>query len=208
MNGTTPGSGSGDEPKRDPFSSPSGDRPDQDPQSPGLPSWRESVPSESNMPPAPMEGGGMSFAPRPIVLAVRLMYVGAGLTALSLLFALFSRDSIRDAVIDSDPDLTQSEIDTAVNISYGVATVFPLIAIGLWLWMAWANKRGRSWARVVATILGGLNILFALMNITLGGFGLNTLLNLISPVLAGVILYLLYRPESGEYYRQMSAPKF
>ncbi|WP_129665378.1 hypothetical protein [Phytoactinopolyspora endophytica] len=203
MSGTTPGSGSGDEPKRDPFSSPSSDRPSE-----GLPSWHESVPSpDSGHAGPPLDSGSVSFAPRPIVNAVRLMYVGAGLTVLSLLFALFSRDAIREAVIDNDDTLTESEIDAAVNLSYGVATIFPLIAIGLWLWMAWANRRGRSWARVVATILGGLNILFALMNITLGGFGLNTLLNLISPVLAGVILYMLYRPESGEYYRAMSAPR-
>jgi hypothetical protein len=31
-----------------------------------------------------------------------------------------------------------------------------LIAGGLWLCMAWANKRGRSWARIVSTVLFGL----------------------------------------------------
>jgi hypothetical protein len=31
-----------------------------------------------------------------------------------------------------------------------------LIATGLWLWMAWANKGGRSWARIMATVFFGL----------------------------------------------------
>ena len=31
-----------------------------------------------------------------------------------------------------------------------------LIATGLWLWMARANKRGRSWARMMATVFFGL----------------------------------------------------
>ena len=34
-----------------------------------------------------------------------------------------------------------------------------LIAIGLWLWMAWANGRGRGWARVLSAVLFGINTL-------------------------------------------------
>jgi hypothetical protein len=35
----------------------------------------------------------------------------------------------------------------------GVLLLISGIAIvGLWLWMAWANKGGRSWARIMATI--------------------------------------------------------
>jgi hypothetical protein len=31
-----------------------------------------------------------------------------------------------------------------------------VIAGGLWLWMAWANKGGRSWARIMATVFFGI----------------------------------------------------
>jgi hypothetical protein len=31
-----------------------------------------------------------------------------------------------------------------------------VIASGLWLWMAWANKSGRPWARMTATVFFGL----------------------------------------------------
>jgi hypothetical protein len=74
--------------------------------------------------------------------------------------------------------------------------------------MASANKTGKSWASIAATILGALNILFGLWGLTAGGFDVNTLINLVSPALAAVILYMLYRPESSEYYRTMSAKTF
>jgi hypothetical protein len=35
-------------------------------------------------------------------------------------------------------------------------TVFGLVVIALWLWMAWANGRGRNWARILSTVLFGL----------------------------------------------------
>jgi hypothetical protein len=36
----------------------------------------------------------------------------------------------------------------------GVLIIIP--TTGLWLWMAWANKGGRSWARITATVFFGL----------------------------------------------------
>jgi hypothetical protein len=205
MSGTTPGDDAGQDPQRDPFSQPGG----QAPQRP--PAWGQGQPPAWGQNQQPSWESGNTAGPdvpqppRQIVLAARLMYVGAAITLVSLIFALMSRDVIRDAVIETQPNLSADEIDAAVNFGYGIATVLPTIAIVLWLWMAWANRRGRSWARIVATILGGLNILFALLNLATGGFGVNTLINLISPALAAVILYMLYRPESGEYYRAMSA---
>jgi hypothetical protein len=40
-----------------------------------------------------------------------------------------------------------------------------LITIGLWLWMGWANGRGRSWARIVAAVLFGINTLDLLISL-------------------------------------------
>lgn len=202
MSGTTPGNSSGDEPREDPFAQPSqeqGRDPSREQSEP--PRWeQDDSPSSPYAQPAPE-------APKSIFNAVRLMYVGAGLAAVNLIFALLSRDSLRDAIVESNEDLSASEVDSLVNMYYGVGAVMQVIAIALWLWMASANKKGRSWARVVATVLGGLNILFTLLNLTAGGFNLSTIMNLVTLVLAAYILYLLYRPESGEYYRTMSKPR-
>ncbi|PSK99191.1 hypothetical protein CLV30_11893 [Haloactinopolyspora alba] len=145
-------------------------------------------------------------APEPppsILNAVKLMYVGAALSLVGVLFAALSTGSIRDAVEESDPNLTESEIDAAANLAIGVAVVVSLLGVALWLWMAVKNKQGRSWARVVATVLGGLNIVFTLFSLG-NTAGLNLVVNLVTVVLAAVILWFLYRPESTEYYRAVS----
>ena len=110
-------------------------------------------------------------------------------------------DAIRDAIEDSDDTLTSSEVDTLVNVSIGSAVVAGLVGVGLWVWMAVKNGQGRSWARVVATVLGALNIVFTLLGLAGGTATAVTLVSsLVSLVLAGVILYLLYRPESTRFY--------
>ncbi|NED94466.1 hypothetical protein G1H11_03975 [Phytoactinopolyspora alkaliphila] len=203
MSGTTPGGSSGDEPQKDPFSQPT--EPARQP-----PSWEQSQPpawEQDNTAGSPY-ARPVPETPKPILTAAKLMYVGAFLSLLGGIFALMGRDAVREEAIRQSPDATADEIDAFVNTFTGFMVFVALISIGLWLWMASANKKGKSWARIVATILGGLNILFGLWGLTAGGFDINTLINLISPVLAAVILYMLYRPESTEYYRAMSSKTF
>jgi hypothetical protein len=159
--------------------------------------------ASDNLPPHPMSG----YAPQPveqpqsILTAVRLMYVGAALSLLGLLLTFTQTDAIRDAVEDSDESLTASEVDTVVNITITAAVIAGLIGVGLWVWMAVKNGQGRSWARVVATVLGALNILFTLLGLAGGTATPVTIVtSLISLALAGVILFLLYRPESSRFY--------
>lgn len=142
-------------------------------------------------------------APPSILAAVRLMYVGAGLSVLAVLYDLTTREALRDRLADDDPDRSSAELDRAANLATGVSVVIALIAVGLWLWMARANGRGLLWARIVATVLFGLNIVLIIYDVTqTTGFGV--VLDLISIVLAGAILWLLYRPDSGEFYTAVS----
>jgi hypothetical protein len=69
--------------------------------------------------------------------------------------------------------------------------------------MAETNRRGRKWARIVATVLGGLNIVITLYRLT-QSTGLGTFLDIIVIALAATILWFLYRPESNRYYDAVS----
>jgi hypothetical protein len=141
--------------------------------------------------------------PSSILAAVKLMYVGAGLSLLGILFTFTARGSIRDQLAEDNPGYTASELDTAVNVAVIGAVVIGGLSIALWLWMAYANKHGQGWARIVATVLGGLNIVFTLFSLTQSaGFGI--ILNFASIALAGAILFLLYRPDSSAYYNAVS----
>lgn len=163
--------------------------------------------ASDNLPPHPM-----AYAPRPdvpqpksILQAVRLMFVGAAISAVGVLLTFTQTDAIRESVEDSDSSLSESEVDALVNFGIAFAVVIGLVGVGLWIWMAVTNGQGKSWARVVATVFGVLNVLGGL--ISLSGPGATTvslLTNLVSIVLAAVILFLLYRPESSRYYEAKS----
>jgi hypothetical protein len=143
--------------------------------------------------------------PPSILTAVKLMYAGAVLSAISFLTSLLTQDSAREQALESNPELTESQLDTAVVVGLTIAVVVGLLAILLWVWMAESNRRGKSWARIVATVLGALNIVFTVVGLMIGqSSGLVVVFSLISAALAAVILYLLYRPDSNAYYETMS----
>lgn len=137
-----------------------------------------------------------------ITAAVKLMYVGAGLSLLWTLLLLPLRDTMIEEL--EGEDLGGSDPATVAGTTHTVLVVVGALTVGLWLWMAFANRKGQAWARIVATVLGGLAILVSLFNL-LGAFlgidAITILLNLALIGLAGSILWLLYRPDSSEYYK-------
>ncbi len=89
---------------------------------------------------------------RTVRAAVRLMHAGAAITALTLLIsivslAFFGRSGAMLRLAGSSQPFW-------VAVTVGVAG--SLIVIALWLWMARATSRGRSWARLLSTVLFGL----------------------------------------------------
>jgi hypothetical protein len=139
--------------------------------------------------------------PPPIRLAVRLMWLGAIISAVSILVMFLLRDELREQVEEAEPSLTAEEVDTELAIGLTAVGLVGVISVALWIWMATANGQGRAWARTVATVLGLLNVLYTLLSF-LGGqlTPLGVVLNLGMIALAVVILVLLYRPESNRFY--------
>ena len=145
------------------------------------------------------EPGPRLQPPSSILNAVRLMYLGAALSAIGFILGLLTQGSLRDDIADQNPDFDAGELDTAVTVAIVFTVIVGLLAVGLWIWMAETNRRGRKWARIVATVLGGLNIVLTLISLS-QNTGVGTFLNIISILLAGTILWFLYRPESNRYY--------
>ena len=85
-----------------------------------------------------------------------------------------------------------------------------LIAAGSWLWMARANKRGRSWARITATVFFGILtagelawlIAFLAHKVTLAAIyvGLDVSLCFVYWLVALSAVVLLWRRSSSDYY--------
>jgi len=105
-------------------------------------------PSGGRQPVPPLSG-----PPQRVRTAVMLMYAGAALSAIEIIVGLNTISSFLSAVWAQYPSYSSSQIHAAEVLGLALAVLVGLIAVGLWLWMAWANGAGRNWARIVASVL-------------------------------------------------------
>lgn len=142
-------------------------------------------------------------APPSIRTAMKLMYAGAVLSAVSFVVGLATVGSLRQSIINaSTKKLTATQLHTAEVIGVATIVILGLIGIGLWLWMAWANGRGRNWARIVAAVLFGLNTL-GLLSVVARPNAIGTRLFDVLSWLVGLgATYYLWRRDSSEYFAQ------
>jgi len=87
--------------------------------------------------------------PRSVLNAVKLMYAGAALEVLAVIIAVVTIGSLKSAILARHPAYTAASLHTAEVARTVPLVIGGLIAIGLWLWMAWANGKGQSWVRDV-----------------------------------------------------------
>ena len=140
-------------------------------------------------------------APPSIQNAVKLMYAGAAISAVSLVISLATIGGTKDAISKARPSLTATQVNQLNTFIIALAVVSGVIGVALWLWMARKNGQGKNWARILSTVL------FALATLDL--FGVvsqpKTALGLIFPVLtwlAGLgAVVLLWRKESTEFFK-------
>jgi hypothetical protein len=140
--------------------------------------------------------------PRSVLNAVRLMYVGAGLSAIVVIVILSTLGGLRAAIVAKYPHYSPSKVHTTEVGIIADYVISGLVAVGLWLWMAWANRRGRNWARIVSAVFFALN--------TLNLLGSFRQVHAIAAVIVAVVVWLvgagavalIFNRESTPYYQQ------
>jgi hypothetical protein len=146
-------------------------------------------------------------APTPVLQAVKLMYAGAIVSAVSLIITLLTVGSLKTAIHNADPTLTASKLHSAEVAAVAVAVVFGLIGIGLWLWMAYANKAGKNWARITATVFFGLDTLSILTSFRQAEPVLSRLISILIWLIGLGAIVLLYQRESSAYFGLSKKPR-
>ncbi len=171
-----------------------------------------------SFPTSPEEGGAASQSgvPQPdlnpppsIVRAVRLMWAGAVVSVLSVIASMGTYGSFKirmaEQMRDADPEITDDLIDTAVAVGITFAVAMGVLGAAVWLWMALKNRQGRAWARIVASVLGGLNAVFFAVGLAGEQYdSLSLVLSAIQLFVAAAILALLWRKESTAFYEAVS----
>ena len=140
-------------------------------------------------------------APPPVVNAVKLMYVGAAVSTVSLIISLADIGGVKTAIKKAKPSWTPAQVNQYDRFLITVAIVSGVIGIALWLWMARSNNQGKNWARILSTVL------FCLATLDLIGVFSQpkTVLGLVFPVLTWLVglgaVILLWRRESTEFFK-------
>jgi hypothetical protein len=140
-------------------------------------------------------------APPPVVNAVKLMYVGAAVSTVSLIISLADISGTKAAIRKARPSLTVAQVNQLNTFIISLAIVSGVIGVALWLWMARSNNQGKNWARILSTVL------FCLATLDLVGVFSQpkTLLGLLFPVLTWLVglgaVFLLWRPESTAFFK-------
>jgi len=145
--------------------------------------------------------------PTPVLQAVKLMYAGAAVSAISLIVTLLTIGSLKTAIHNADPSLSATKLHSAEVAAVAVAVIFGLIGIGLWLWMAYANKAGKNWARITATVFFGLDTLSVLTSFRQAEPVLSRVVTLVIWLIGLGAIVLLYQRESSAYFTASKTPR-
>ena len=143
-------------------------------------------------------------APQPVIMAVMLMYTGAVLTVVWFVATILSVGAVKAAFHKASPNLSAHQISNLATVLVVFATFLAVVGTGLWIWMAWANRGGRNWARIVATVLFGLFTLYVLLSLVQPHAAFGLILIAVTWLVGLGATFFLWQRESSSYFRAMS----
>jgi hypothetical protein len=151
----------------------------------------------SAQPPQPPQRGQ---APTTVQNAVKFMYAGAALSLIELIIGLATVGSIKSAIEKAYPKDTPSQVHSLEVSSIVIAIIVGLIGVGLWVWMARASAAGHNYARIVGSILFGLNTVFLLLSFAQPHATLGLIFNVLVWLAGLGAIFFLWQRESGPYF--------
>lgn len=139
--------------------------------------------------------------PRPVDLAIKLIWALVALSLVSALVTFFLLDTIVDQVID-DAGLTGSvDADTIRSGAVLGAVVGLVITVGLYALLAFFLGRGANWARIVYTVLAVLGIIASVVGLTSPQPALLLVISVVQLGLTAAIVFLLWQKESTAFFK-------
>jgi hypothetical protein len=137
--------------------------------------------------------------PPPVQMAIRLMWIGAALSAVSAVIAAATVSNLRDAILKVHPGYSAAQVSSAERGQAFLYIFVGVISVGLWLWMSFVTRSGKPWTRIVATVLFVVNTVYTALTLAATALGLIVVLLLWVAGLAATIL--LWRRPATEFFR-------
>jgi hypothetical protein len=141
-------------------------------------------------------------APRAVNISFWLWMVTVALAIFAVVAILtFNSDAITNGVRDSFKNGGKAYTEDDVLKTAKALKTFSALLNGLfvvaYVLFAMAFRGGKNWGRIGITIAGALNLLLVIITILSGGANVISLFELL---IMAVAIYLLYRPESRQFF--------
>ena len=149
----------------------------------------------------PAQGPDRIPQPRTVRNAMRLMYLGAALEIPVVIIAVVARGTFQQAILRPHPDYTAAQLRAAELGRALDLVVIGAIVAALWLWMAWANGRGRAWARIVSAVFFGLGTVEVVLAFARSDNVAALAIDVIVWLVGLGAIVLLFSKESVPFYR-------
>jgi hypothetical protein len=144
--------------------------------------------------------------PRAVRAAVRLMLAGAAAELAVLITVIATMGSVRSAVAAAQGAAAAHPVLAHQILDLAAAPV----AIGLWLWLAWANGKGEDWARLISAACFGL-LTLSLVGLQSEHAATYAPAGMIAAAIVWAIglasVVLIFTPAASRYYRPQVAPQ-
>jgi hypothetical protein len=133
------------------------------------------------------------------------MYAGAALELVALIIAVVTRASLKWAILARHPLYNPAQVDHAEVARAVPLVIGALIAIGLWLWMAWANSRGQNWARVLSAVFFGVSTFDLFISFFVVRATATMIVGFLIWLVGLAAIVLLFSQESAPFFRRQPA---
>jgi hypothetical protein len=102
---------------------------------------------------AAVRSSGRPVPPRPMINAVRFMYAGSALAALSIIAAFATTPALKAMIRQEYPAAGYGALSAVTTGTLTATIAGGLISVAVWLAMARRTRRGRPGVRVLSTVL-------------------------------------------------------
>jgi len=145
--------------------------------------------------------------PTSVTRAVQVMYVGAAASLIGIIIDMTTLSSTKAEIIRRSPNLTPAQVTNAEHFAVGLFIVSGLIGAALWVWMAQSCKAGKSWARIVSTVLFGIDTISVLAGAAaVASGGATRIYGIVVWLIGLAAIILLWQRQSTAYFK--GAPSY
>jgi hypothetical protein len=157
-------------------------------------------------PPQPRTGSLHGTPPPSVQRAFVFMLVAAAVAVVNVGLSLAYEGTLQQKINDA---LNTGTDPSTTNINLVPTAIGGAIGVGLWIWMAFANRAGHNWARITGTVFFGISCLSVIGGLIvsaevdkwLAGFAVVSALTSVAEWILGLLtVILLWNKQSGEYF--------